>query len=402
MRSPKPTLGRLFPALVLPLCLGVLSMSLAPPASRADAPSDSLSEVLHSAAEEILKVVKDQAVSVGQITPTGLPDANGGPAIVELLKQELEQLRPGSVRRAGAFEIKGDFNLAPHPDPSEAGLGQKVVRLLFRIVDTATGEENNLRLTRFLRDNTTIARVLGVSGPLPLDPAKDQREQRRERNKAIQDNLQNPKTFIDQKNPSRISSTSDSPFQVEILAGPLGDGKARPTEPRTARIEEGLGFVDVKRGEVYEVRIYNRSREEVAVRLFIDSLDMFHFSDGRDPKDPTRPKFAYLILPPGTNESPSVQEIAGWHKSIKGKENFLAFLVTEYGKGAASSQGIPASGPIGVIQVQFSRCHPDLPGGRKRSAGNETGKGPPREVGQTEVTREVEPPIDVVSVRYTR
>ena len=40
--------------------------------------------------------------------------------------------------------------------------------------------------------------------------------------------------------------------------------------------------------------------------------------------------------------------------------------------------------------------------GRKRSAGNETGKGPPREVGQTEVAREVEPPIDVVSVRYTR
>ncbi len=66
-------------------------------------------------------------------------------------------------------------------------------------------------------------------------------------------------------------------------------------------------------------------------------LDMFHFSDDRDPKDPTRPKFAYLILPPGTNEGPSVETIAGWHKSIKGKENFLAFLVTEYGKGAASS-----------------------------------------------------------------
>jgi hypothetical protein len=76
-------------------------------------------------------------------------------------------------------------------------------------------------------------------------------------------------------------------------------------------------------------------------------------------------------------------------------------LVTEYGKGAASSQGIPASGPIGVIQVQFSRCHPDLPGAKK-GAGNETGTGPPREVGQTEVAREVEPPIDVVSVRYTR
>src|SRR5271166_5462903 len=137
MRSPKPTLGRLFSALVLPLCLGVLSMSLAPPASRADAPSDSLSEVLHSAAGEILKVVKDQAVSVGQITPTGLPDANGGPAIAALLAQELDRLRPGAVRRTGAFEVKGDFNLAPHPDQAEAALGQKVVRLALRVIDTS-------------------------------------------------------------------------------------------------------------------------------------------------------------------------------------------------------------------------------------------------------------------------
>jgi hypothetical protein len=402
MNQRKPTLGRLFLALILPRCLGVLSLSLAPTASRADAPSDSLSKVLRSAAEEILKVVKDQAVSVGQITPTGLPDANGGPAIVELLKGELERLRPGCVRRAGAFEIKGDFNLAPHPDPSEAGLGQKVVRLLFRIVDTASGEENSLRLTRFLPDNTTIARVLGVSGPLPLDPAKDQRDQRRERNKAIQENLGSPKTFIDPNNPSRVSSTSDSLYQVEILAGPLGDGKVRPTEPRTARIAEGGAFVDVKRGEVYEVRIYNRSPDEVPVRLFIDSLDMFHFSDDRDPRDPTQPRFAYWTVAPARGGHPGVWTIAGWHKSILGKENFLAFLVTEYGKGAASSQGIPASGPIGVIQVQFSRCHPLLPGARKRSAGNETGFGPPRTIGQKEVAREVEPPIDVVSVRYTR
>ena len=402
MRSPKPTLGRLFSALVLPLCLGVLSMSLAPPASRADAPSDSLSEVLHSAAEEILKVVKDQAVSVGQITPTGLPDANGGPAIVELLKQELERLRPGSVRRAGAFEIKGDFNLAPHPDRSEAGLGQKVVRLLFRIVDTATGEENNLRLTRFLRDNTTIARVLGVSGPLPLDPKKDQRDAAARPEQGHPGQPPEPQDIHRPEEP-----LADLEHQRQPLSGRdpgrtawrrQGPSHRAPGGPDRG----GSGVRDVKRGEVYEVRIYNRSREEVAVRLFIDSLDMFHFSDDRDPKDPTRPKFAYLILPPGTNESPSVQEIAGWHKSIKGKENFLAFLVTEYGKGAASSQGIPASGPIGVIQVQFSRCHPDLPGAKKRSAGNETGKGPPREVGQTEVAREVEPPIDVVSVRYTR
>jgi hypothetical protein len=63
---------------------------------------------------------------------------------------------------------------------------------------------------------------------------------------------------------------------------------------------------------------------------------------------------------------------------------------------------LAALGPVGVIQVQFSRCYPGLADGRRKSPGNETGFGPPREVGQTEVAREVELPIDVVSVRYTR
>lgn len=55
-----------------------------------------------------------------------------------------------------------------------------------------------------------------------------------------------------------------------------------------------------------------------------------------------------------------------------------------------------------MIEVQFSRGYPELAGGRGKSPGNEAGFGPPREVGQTEIAREVEPPIDVVSVRYTR
>src|SRR3954469_19577946 len=104
MNSRKPTPGRGVRVFMLALGVALSAIGLVPGAGRAEA-ADGLREVLRGAAAEIVKVVKDQAVSVGQITPTGLPDANGGPAIVELLKQELERLRPGSVRRAGAFEI---------------------------------------------------------------------------------------------------------------------------------------------------------------------------------------------------------------------------------------------------------------------------------------------------------
>lgn len=366
-----------------------------------------LQEVIASAASEVLKLVKDQPVAVGQITPTGLPDSNGGPAIGELLKASLEKLRPGSVRRAATFEVKGDFSLAPHNDPAEARLGQKVVRVLFRVIEISTGEENSLRLTRFIRDNTSISRLLGVSGPLPLPTQRipDQTADRRERNKKIQVLVENPKTFVDPRHPSLVGTTAESPFRVEVVAGPLGDGTKRPTEPRPARIENGLAFVDVKRGEVYELRLYNGSPDEVAARVFIDGLDLFHFSQDRDPRDSSKPRFSYLIVPPaaaagGIERKPSVGEVPGWHKSVSSGK-FVSFLVTAYGEGASSQARVAATGPVGVIQVQLSRSYPRTAGGT-RSPSNETGFGPERDVRQQPVEREIEPPIELISVRYTR
>jgi hypothetical protein len=386
---------------------------------------ESLEDVVRRAAEEILKLVRGCTVSVGQITPTALPNANGGPGIVTLLGGELARIRPGSRPQKGekpAFEVKGDYNLAPHPDESEAARDQKCIRLCLRIIDTTTGEENSLRLTHFVCDNTTIARLTGVSCPLALDPSKEQTEQRRERNTAIwaaceKKNGQNPadgrngqnsadgkndQNFIDEKQPSLISNSPNCPYSIEVLAGPEGDGRTRPTQARPARIKDGMAFVDVKEQEVYEVRVYNRSPKDVAARVFVDSIDMFQFSDDRNPSDPSQPKFAYMIVPAAKDGVPGTFTIPGWHKSIQGRDNFRAFLVTKYGKGAASSQGIQATGPIGVIQVVFSGCYPVLDGIRKRSAGNETGFGAPRELEHTAVELEIEPPTDIISVRYAR
>jgi hypothetical protein len=380
--------------------LGVLAFTATMP-HVCRAGDESFQEAIQDAAKQVLNVVKGQPLSIGQITPNDPPDANAGPGIAGSLKDELERIQPGVVRTRGApFTVKGDYSLRPHPDPKEQAHGQKVLEIDFRVISTQNNQGTDIPVIVF--DNTSIARLFQISGPLPTGPPADQHEQRRQRNKAIQENVQDPKNFIDEKNPSRISTSKDSPYQLEILAGPRGDGETRPTQPRPARIEEGLAFVEVRRGELYEVRVYNRTSEEVAIRVFIDGLGLFHFSDDRDPKDAARPKYTYLIVPPAKDGDPGIETIPGWHKSIKGKENFLAFLVTEYGKGAASKEGIPASGPVGVIQVQFSRCYAGLDGGRKRSASNETGFGPPREVGQAEIPREVEPPIDVVSVRYTR
>src|SRR5437773_12052286 len=95
---------RVAPPVLLTLAVGRAGLGLLPGRCAAQAEdSGSLQDVLRSAAAEVLKLVKDKPVSVGQITPTGLPDANGGPALGELLRGELEALRAGSVRRVAPF-----------------------------------------------------------------------------------------------------------------------------------------------------------------------------------------------------------------------------------------------------------------------------------------------------------
>jgi len=94
----------------------------------------------------------------------------------------------------------------------------------------------------------------------------------------------------------------------------------------------------------------------------------------------------------------SEQTIVGWHRTIdpKRKDNFLSFLVTEYGQGAASKFPAKTQGKVGTITVSFANS---FPFGR---SGSETGFGPPREVKQTAVKRSFDPPHDFVTIRYNR
>ena len=361
-----------------------------------------LREIAREAASAVVKVVGRQAVQVGQISETGLRNSNGGPAIGELLRQELVAMKAAVVDKDGAFEVKGDYLLKKSPIKADADQGIKAVTFSFRVINLETSEAVEAAIPRFLRDNASIARLAGISGTLPLDPTKDQAGQRKERNLKIQELIKDPRSFVDPARPSLVSSAKGSPYRVEVVAGTLGDGKARPTVARPAVVKDGLAFVKVDQGEVYEIRLYNASPDEVAARIFIDGLDVFHFSDNRDPKDPSRPRYSHFIVPGAKGGKEVVEAIPGWHKALTGQDNFLSFLVTAYGQGAASKEGVSASGPVGVIQVQFSKTKHLPPDALPRSAANETGFGPPRHLEQAELRREVEPAIDFVSIRYTR
>jgi hypothetical protein len=366
----------------------------------------SFDEVVADAAAEVLKITANQPVIVGQFTPTFLPDSNSGPAIAELLKKALGN---DFVKRDALFEVKGDYTLrevdrdrdAQKPGDEfrlsdHAPNHLKVIELTFR-VSARNGEKKTFDLARFVDDNKSIAKILGFSGFVQKADGND-REQRLEQNKKL---ARKPESFVDPAAPTIVKSAKESPYAIEILAEPLAEHLRHENRPGAhhpkavpAKIdpESGLAFVEVPRDFIYEIHALNNSGKESAVAVNIDGLDIFHFSEDVDKAG--KPLYSHLVFDQETT-------IVGWHKSVA-KARFDSFLVTEYGKGASSHAGIPATGPVGVIQVAFSESLPLPANKRPRSAANETGFGPPRHVDQKPVEREITKPVDFITVRYTR
>lgn len=333
-------------------------------------------------ARDILAVTKQQPVRIGLFTGTGLPNSNSGPGIEQLLKESLESLSKGSLKDDAQIEVKGDYLLVP----SKKNPGLKVVRVKPRIVMLDSGDElDSKSIDIELDGNNTIAEILQVTASLDPHGTKESR------NKEIEKAAKSPSVHIHGPMQTLVSSRPGSPYSVELLVKPLKDHATTMAQPRKADDEKGLAFVKIDQNELYEIKIYNSSKEEVAVAVSIDDLDVFHFTEDRTDG---RPNYTNYIVP---RESETV--IQGWHKSIHGNENVLSFLVTGYGQGAASKAGVTARGKVGVIHVQFAACSPLAPGAK---SANETGFGPPIKVEQKVVTYDIKPPHDFVSIRYSR
>jgi len=361
----------------------LLAFSTAPTAFASDLLRDEVSAL----AGKILENVKNQPVTIGQFTPTGLPDSNAGPGIEEILRAEIIA-KKGTVQANASIIIKGDYALIK----SKTDSNQRVLQIGARIIDRDSGTElKELRAQATLGGTREIAEIVAATVNLPILGTKQQR------NEAIQNHLEHPRVHIKD---SVIRTSADSPYGVEVLVKPSVTATAVPRKAEN-KDDKGLAFVGIERSEIYELRLYNDSPHEAAASVRIDGIDAFTFSDDRDPKT-NRPLYHYYIIPPK-----SCVDVKGWHKTNDPMrhDNVLSFLVTEYGKGAASARG--ATGQIGVITVAFAASwenesqKPDDEKGA-RDARNETGFGPPQKQNLKGVKRHIGAVREVISVRYTR
>ena len=158
-------------------------------------------------------------------------------------------------------------------------------------------------------------------------------------------------TWVDQNRTIHLGG-EDSPYGIEVRVN---------GQPLRFKEEvEGLAYVDLKRGDEYEVVLHNMSDHEVAVDLKIDGLNRFHFAEPayreggrRDGK----PNLRYRIIPPRSSET-----IVGWFKSHSRKTRFK---ITSIEESAAKKAGIPLD-DVGMVSATFYACWEKDSGSRPR------------------------------------
>lgn len=154
--------------------------------------------------------------------------------------------------------------------------------------------------------------------------------------KAIAQAIEKPAFITTNDAKSIVAPDKTTPYRIEILACAQG---SKSHAPRPVSSEEGLAFCDIQVGEEYIIKVYNDSDYWCGVKLSIDGLSVFEFSD--------IPQFKalgmYAVPPKG------FLPVRGWYRSQTMSETFL---VTGVPNSAAGELG-RITGDIGTINALF-------------------------------------------------
>jgi hypothetical protein len=375
MRPPNllSAVGRLVPGVVLAVALAG--------AGPARAQSNLQAEVAEAAKDlkQLLEQRQEGAIAVGAFTGPSHLAASAGPGIAKVLADELKKLNVRVERRA-KYEVKGDYT-----DIVDADSKQLAAKLTFRVLDRSGKQITELERAVF--GDATLPSLFGLTADLPADSDADVRR------KKLEEAIDHPHP---QLKDTRLAAAPGSPYAVEVLVGPPGG----PFTARAPEEKDGLAFVEIKRGEVYRVRLHNDSPHDAAITLTIDGLSVFAFSEVKDKAG--NPKYNNFFIPRGAST------IDGWYINNSQADEFL---VTELPKSAVAEKGLRDADSIGTITVTFAAAwpkdappppdEPKAPPPFSRS-GDATGRGQRVGVNLVETERHLGVVRAAVSVRYAK
>lgn len=145
---------------------------------------------------------------------------------------------------------------------------------------------------------------------------------------------------------SVVRATDSSRFAMQIRIADSPEGEMVPAEVSN---EGGLAFVNAKRGQRFAVTIINDADFDVGVRLTLDGVDSFHFSENEG----FRRLKTWIIY------RKSSQTIPGWYVRDPGPGDAAAtskdFVFTDLPDSIAA-RFASKSNEIGIINAQFFPC----------------------------------------------
>lgn len=333
-------MARYYRSLVLATVVGLLAHG------SAQATNTALRKEMTEVAKKIKQLYDGQkldAIAVGQFTgPSTLP-SSAGPGIAQTLTEELQKAGM-TVRKVAKYGIKGNY----HGAEVEGANGKEMVVKLKAAVEDSFGKVlADYEFDLNIHGETAFAEMLGVT------IQRTRKDSEVDVYKKLRENYAEPKTHTDTSK-TKVLPSKDSPYSVEILV----NGQSRPITN-----DDGLAMVQLHAGEVYTIRLHNKSKHEAAVRLSVDGLNIFTFSElrkggaygtvqqftkGDAITYKSEPLMTHVLVPAGKHV-----DIRGWH--VNNKQSDL-FLVTTKGKGAADKLGHTSN--LGTITAIFHAAWP--------------------------------------------
>lgn len=323
------------------IALIVMTLFLSVAFSHADPGPDPVQSELGELAKKIAASLKEQkTVRLGTFIGRGDVHSYFGPEINRVLAKEFVALGLNIDAKA-PIEINGEYRPATvAPDARQPDYKLTCIRLNVKVVDANTGDLINSIVfePRSIFGESAVLRAVAIPVAIPPNASAKKADE------IIRESYQTPKFELTE---CTIKCKPASLFTVEVLVVNEKDAANPARGADVLRTEQGLPFIHVQKGQYYRLKIHNNADYEVAVRVSIDGIDQYAFSDADFRKPDGSPRFNYRII-----SAHSTDIIPGWYRN---GQSFDYFVVTDYAKSAAAELK-RGEHDVGQIALEFRAC----------------------------------------------
>jgi len=302
-------------------------------------------------AESIAKQHGFKSISIGDFAAPPIYASAAGAGIRRVLTEEIQRLRLEVKPSGGDFGVSGRYLVTNKYDRLEPQQYEEFKRSIVPHlrIEADFYDAGGISLMAddkpgpviadvvgfgFSTPEETMARVLGANVDFDLNKGM---------NAAI-GSFTKKTAVIRPGDWAAASSTSKFSFRVLVQGRPV-----------PISMQGGQPFVNLNRGDEFELEFINNDGTEVAVEFMLDGLSSFAFSEMRKNEEPgSPPNYRRWIVPRSRNFV-----LPGWHRTNEKVDRFEVTKFSESAAGIAGAAGI-AHGTLSVF-AQTTRPKPPPP-----------------------------------------